>query len=232
MEQLEKNGHLTLERVKKEITDIVHGLSPEHDARPIVQLYTGHLNTSSNSEQLKLAVYDAYGDYHIACPLIFYSETLAHQLIRKSSVALIYAFEFMQPLHANGCTKNSGQVCHGVEQYHLFGRPIEAHTRNQTHYTLQDYQLSLSMIQAWTKFARTGQMSKVPFGPHQVEWSQAYEPSLMNSIASGHDDVQANLEHFQYLQINPKGGYKMASGLLTARCHVWRKILFEDLFSG
>ncbi|KAH9403515.1 hypothetical protein TYRP_015410 [Tyrophagus putrescentiae] len=144
---------LHIAQVKSMIKLMFLMFSEPHYAE-VVEYYTKGLNESDKTA-LRLAVSDAFGDYHLICPTVLYGE----QFAKVTPTRRHYAYKVSLPTSIGimGCRGWMG-VCHGEDVVYVFGVPVRV---RGLIFSEAEYRLSRDMILAWTNFAKTGVPGKV-----------------------------------------------------------------------
>ena len=134
---------------RKEFIDVVGSTGfffPGLNLDKIADFYLKDKNTT-NTEALKHAFYDYYGDALMKCPTYFFAKQFAEHFPKKN--ALFY--EWTYPTHVMafllGCTNDMG-VCHASDIEYVFGFPVSRNTA--------DKKFSEDVMKMWTNFAKNG----------------------------------------------------------------------------
>ena len=131
----------------QEFSDVIRTLRfPNLDPGPITEFYTRNVNTT-DTESLKQAFYQFYGDFRIACPTYLFSKLFA-ALNPKRNV-LFYYWTYVSRLIADEleCAPDMG-VCEQSDIPYVFGEPVLRY--------LPDKYFSEYIMKLWTNFAKTG----------------------------------------------------------------------------
>lgn len=207
------NGSYSLQTIKTAMF-LVASASQIAQPQTIADYYSKHLTENSSKLELRDALGDVFGDFHLVCPTMFFGEYAARGVATNNN--RFYAYRLMQPFHSTvmRCTPTMG-VCHAEELIYVFGHPLNEpnHTFivNNIEYTAtkEEVQLSKDFIQTWTNFAKTGHIQSVG----GVEWRQALDVHQVNSSVG-----------LMELQVP---NYRMVDNYFKERCDgFWKPILF------
>ena len=154
-----------------------------------------------------------YGDYNLVCPTMLF----AHQYALHSSESnKFYSYRLVQPV-TNGlydCKPWMG-VCHAMDLYYVFGKPI-ANSAINSSYSVNDYKLSKDIIQAWTAFAKYGNLSDTKMGESKVQWTEAFDWKQIKNGLQSHNLMWLDATN-----------YKMVNGYFVDPCDsLYKKKIF------
>ncbi|XP_064471255.1 cholinesterase 1-like [Ornithodoros turicata] len=143
-------------------------------------------------------VFDFVGDYLYVCPTVYFADALADH----NTSVFYYRFN-----HGSVGPERPpwAAATHFDEVPYVFGRPI----RHPEHYTTEEKELSVSMMDTWVSFAKAGK----PASPSGQPWPRY------------------SSEHGTFLDITAKG-YLEQSGPSAESCNFWRTFHSFDIWKN
>ncbi|CAG2111134.1 unnamed protein product, partial [Medioppia subpectinata] len=120
------------------------------DGQAVVDYYLKGVDTG-NSDALKAAFYDFFGDVLMKCPTYLF----ARQYAKHSANSRVYFYEQSyqsRNAHLWGCVGPAMGVCHGAEEEFVFGVPLVYPNT----FTATDVGFARYVTKMWTDFAKTG----------------------------------------------------------------------------
>lgn len=115
------------------------------DTQKIINHYLSDSVPENFSDTVRKQVYTAFGDFSIVCPQTFYAE----QCAAKGKDVYYYVFNHRP---SNTPWAEWMGVAHGSELEFVFGNPL----LYPTYYPADEVQLSKTIIDIWSTFAKTG----------------------------------------------------------------------------
>ena len=199
-----KEDTITVQQVKSMIK-LLFMMFKVDKTEEIVEYYTRHFTNETKAELLKLAVSDAFGDYHLICPTVLFGEAFA----KATPANTHYSYRLMLPLTmpVMGCKGWMG-VCHAEDVLYMFGLPVRMEGIS---FTESETKLSRDMLRAWANFAKMGHPGKMD----HVKWHQSLEHATKNKP-----------QYVNFMALDTK--YEMVDHYFADKCDAfWRPRIFE-----
>ncbi|CAG2167355.1 unnamed protein product [Oppiella nova] len=104
------------------------------DVQNVTQIYLKNVNTS-DSQALKWAFYDYFGDMFMKCPTYHFSKQFAKHNTNTSHNVYYYELTYQSKNAAHtGCMEETMGICHGSDVEFVFGSPILTYqSKNAAH---------------------------------------------------------------------------------------------------